>query len=124
MTRINVPPPDHLPEIRDGLSRGYDDAYEAWTRQDLLVDAIRTGNAGPGDEADHATTHAQLEEQIALADRLRSHLDDLGVAIERTDTRHLWPLRRLRTRHPPTRRLKLFPAAIYCVACKQQLEQR
>jgi len=84
MTRtINVPTPEHLFQIRGELSQGYDDAYEAWTRQDLLVDAIRTGNAGPRDQADHATTHPQLEEQTALAHRLRSHLDDLGVAIAR-----------------------------------------
>jgi DnaK suppressor protein len=123
MTRtVNVPIPDHLSEIRDLLSRRYDDAYEAWTRQDLLVDAIRAGSAGPGDEADHAMNHAQLEEQVAAVDALRAQLDHLGVAIERTETGSYGRCAGCGGAIPAGR-LKLFPAAIHCVTCKQQLEQ-
>jgi RNA polymerase-binding transcription factor DksA len=120
MTRtINVPTPEHLFEIRGELSQDYADAYEAWTRQDLLVDAIRTSSTGPGDETDQA----QLKEQVVLANRLRSHLDDLGVAIERTDTGNYG--RCTGCGHPiPARRLELFPATIYCPACERQREQR
>ncbi len=119
-------PPSHRQPSRDAhemLTRRYDEAYEVWSREDSLVQAMRLGvDTGPGDDADHAAVRAQLDEQAALANSLCGQLDDLAVAIERCESGTYGVCDRCH-RDIPAERLDLFPAATHCVPCKQALER-
>src|SRR4051794_1818822 len=71
---------------RKTLTRRFDEAYAAWAEQDAIASAMREDlDVGPGDEIDQASRRAQLDEQAVLAGAMRSHLDDLAVAIARYD---------------------------------------
>ncbi|HEY2794917.1 MAG TPA: TraR/DksA C4-type zinc finger protein [Micromonosporaceae bacterium] len=110
--------------VHDMLTQRHSDAYEEWTRQDAVVGAIRAElGSGGGDEADRGSGNTQLEEQEAVAAALRRHLDDLALAIERSEAGTYGicvtcggPI--------GDDRLELFPAAVQCVKCKQQAERQ
>jgi DnaK suppressor protein len=126
MTSVRTSRTDDRPSRadRDVLLRRYDEVYAAWCRQIAIGAAMRTGrDGGPGDEADHASTCAQIDEHDALMSVLRTRLDDLAMALERSDNGS----------HGgcedcggviPADRLELFPAATHCVGCKQRRERR
>lgn len=109
---------------RKTLTRRFDEAYAAWAEQDAITSAMRDDfNAGPGDEIDHASRRAQLDEQAVLAGAMRSHLDDLAVAIARCDG-GTYGVCQACGRNIPAARLELFPAATRCVVCQERLERR
>ena len=108
----------------DLLMQRYDEAYEAWTRQDAVVRAMRSSvDPGPGDDADRANAAAQLDEQEALGLSLRRQLDDLAVAVKRNEQGSYGRCDACGSRIPADR-LELFPAASHCVACKRRIEHR
>jgi DnaK suppressor protein len=126
MSQITAPPAHRQPsrDAHEMLTRRYDETYETWFREDAVVHAMRqTVESGPGDDADHATTRAQLDEQTALARSLRAQLDDLTVALERCESGTYGVCDRCH-QDIPDERLALFPAATHCVPCKQALERR
>jgi RNA polymerase-binding transcription factor DksA len=126
MTQLAIPTDEHhgAHEAHEMLIRRHEDAYTMWRREEAVVAAMRSSlDTGPGDEVDHATTHAQLDEQIVLADTLHTQVDDLATAIERCEAGTYGNCERC-GRPIPVERLELFPAAIHCVACKQALERR
>lgn len=109
-------------ERHDLLKQRHDEVYEAWTRQDAVVQAMRTSiDAGSGDDADRANAAAQLDEQDRLARALRQQLDDLARALERS-TLGTYGRCDGCDGTIPAERLELFPAASHCLACKQRLE--
>ena len=107
----------------DFLTQRYEDAYEAWTRQDAVVHAIRSSDVGRGDDADRANAAAQLDEQDALALALRRQLDDLAMAVERCEQGSYGRCDSCGD-IIASERLELFPAASDCLSCKQHLERR
>ena len=110
--------------VRKTLTRRFDEAYAAWTEQDAVTSAMREDlDVGPGDEADVATRQAQMNEQAVLAGAMRSHLDDLAVAIARYDGGTYGVCQGCQ-RSIPAARLDLFPAATRCVACQERQERR
>jgi len=126
MSQTIAPPISHQPlrAAHDNLTRRYDDAYESFRREEAAIAAMRSGlDAGPGDDVDQATIRAQLDEQINLAQNLRDHLDDVGVAIKRCEAGTYGVCENCR-RAIPGERLALFPAAMHCVPCKIQIERR
>jgi DnaK suppressor protein len=109
---------------RKTLTRRFDEAYAAWAEQDAVTSAMREElDAGPGDEADLASRRAQLDEQFVLAGAMRSHLDDLAVAIARCEGGSYGVCQGC-NRNIPAARLDLFPAATRCVACQARSERR
>jgi DnaK suppressor protein len=110
--------------LHNTLVERYDRAHAAWSQQVAVANATRASrDIGPGDEADHASTYAHLGEQDALTDALRTQLDDLATAVQRSDNGSYG--RCEGCGHAiPAARLDLFPAATYCVTCKQRLERR
>jgi DnaK suppressor protein len=125
MSQTIAPPISHQPsrEAHDNLTRRYDEAYESFRREEAVIAAMRSGlDAGPGDEVDQATTRAQLDEQINLAQSLRDHLDDVGVAIERCEAGTYGVCENCH-QAIPAERLALFPVVALCVPCKMQLER-
>ncbi|HEY1486222.1 MAG TPA: TraR/DksA C4-type zinc finger protein [Micromonosporaceae bacterium] len=126
MTQTLAAPTGRQPaqELFDMLTRRRDEAADAWTRQDMLVQASRAAiDLGPGDEADRATTYAQLHEQTALADTLRMHLDELESAIRRAEAGSYGFCDGCGDTIAAGR-LELFPAATHCVTCKQRRSPR
>jgi DnaK suppressor protein len=110
--------------VHDIMTGQYAAASEACARQDAVVQAMRDStDSGPGDDVDHATTHAQLDEQATLAHALHSHLAELAAAVARCDDGTYGVCERCQQRIP-IERLDVFPAATYCVGCKQQVEHR
>ncbi len=64
----------------------YDEADQAWTRQDAVVTAMRTNlDLGPGDDPDRGAGQTQIEEQAAVATTLRNHLNEIASALDRSD---------------------------------------
>jgi DnaK suppressor protein len=122
VTKRVVGRPDRA--VHEMLTRRYSEAYEAWTRQEAVVEAMRADlDTEPGDEVDRGSGRAQLDEQIAVAAALRGRLDNLAVAVERSENGVYGhcvvcgdPI--------AADRLELFPAADHCVACKQRAERR
>lgn len=120
--RVAADPPSSA--LRDTLTHRYDMAYQAWLRQDAAVHAMRdTADSGPGDEADRAAIHIQLDEQAALADVARGQLADLAAAVLRCGDGTYGMCDQCRD-YIPIERLALFPAATHCVACQQRREHR
>lgn len=108
----------------DVLVRRYDEVYAAWSRQIAIGAAMRTGrDGGPGDEADHASTCAQLDEHDALTSVLRTRVDDLANALERCANGSYGRCEECGCVIPADR-LDLFPATTHCVGCKQRRERR
>jgi len=110
--------------IHDFLTRAHSDAYEAWRRQEVVVDAMRADVAGgSGSGADRSVGQAQLGEQIAVAAALRRHVDELAAAVERSENGKYGIC--IRCGDPiPAERLEVFPASTLCVACKQDAEHQ
>jgi DnaK suppressor protein len=109
---------------RKTLAHRFDEAYAAWAEQEAISSAMREDlDVGPGDEADVATRQAQMNEQAVLAGAMRSHLDDLAVAIARCDGGTYGVCQGCQ-RSIPAARLDLFPAATRCVACQERQERR
>jgi DnaK suppressor protein len=126
MTSVRTAPKDDRPSRADSdvLVRRYDEVYAAWRRQIAIGAAMRTGrDGGPGDEADHASTSAQLDEQDVLTSVLRTRLDDLATALERCDNGSYGRCEECGSVIPADR-LELFPAATHCVGCKRRRERR
>ena len=126
MTSVRTSRTDDRPSRADGdvLVRRYDEVYAAWCRQIAIGAAMRTGrDGGPGDEADHASTCAQIDEHNALTSVLRTRLDDLAIALERCDVGSYGRCEECGCIIPADR-LDLFPAASHCVGCKQRRERR
>jgi DnaK suppressor protein len=108
---------------RDMLARRYDEAYATWAAQEAITAAMRDDlDGGPGDEADHATRRAQLDEQSALTSAMQAHLDDLKVALFRCEDGS-YGLCEGCQKPIPAERLELFPAASRCVTCQARLER-
>ena len=104
----------------DVLVRRYDEVYAAWKRQKAIGAAMRASrDGGPGDDADHASTSTQVDEQDALTGVLRTRLDDLATALERCDDGSYGRCEECGSVIPADR-LELFPAATHCVRCKQR----
>jgi DnaK suppressor protein len=111
-------------EIHDFLVRRCEEAYEAWTRQVAVARAIRSEvDAAAGDQAALASGRAQLDEQDALAKELRRQLDDLSVAVERSQQGRYGRCDDCDAMIPGDR-LEIFPAAGRCVACEQRRDDR
>jgi RNA polymerase-binding transcription factor DksA len=109
--------------MHDIMIRHYNAAHEACARQDAVVQAMRDStDRGPCDEADHAATCAQLDEQKALADALHRHLADLAAAVARCGD-GTYGLCQWCRQYIPIERLAAFPAATHCVPCKQLAQQ-
>jgi DnaK suppressor protein len=109
---------------RKTLTERFDGAYAAWAEQNAITVAMRDDlDTGPGDEADLAARRAQLDEQVAVADAMRSHVDELAVAIARCDNDSYGVCEGCR-RKIPAERMRLFPAATRCVSCQQRREHR
>jgi DnaK suppressor protein len=109
---------------RKTLARRYDEAYLAWMTQEALTTAMREDLlGGPGDEADIAARRAQLDEQNALTTTMRTHLDDLTVALRRCDEGSYGRCETCQNKIPDER-LDLFPAATRCVSCQARREHR
>ena len=126
MTSVRTARTDDRPSGADSdvLVRRYQEVYAAWSRQTAIGAAMRTGrDGGPGDEADHASTCAQVDEQDALTSVLRTRLDDLAIALDRNDNGSYGRCEECRCVIPADR-LELFPAATHCVRCKQRRERR
>jgi RNA polymerase-binding transcription factor DksA len=126
MTSVRAAHTDDRPSRADSdvLVRRYDEVYAAWCRQIAIGAAMRAGrDGGPGDEADHASTSAQLDEQDALTSVLRTRLDDLAIALERCGDGSYGRCEECGCVIPADR-LELFPAAYHCVSCKQRRERR
>jgi DnaK suppressor protein len=115
---------EHGGAVHEALIRYHTAAHEAWVRQDALVATMRDNtDRGPGDEADNAATHGQLDEQVTLAYALRAQLDGLAAAVTRCESGAYGRCERCHE-SIPAERLELFPAATHCVSCKQQFEHR
>jgi DnaK suppressor protein len=111
-------------EIHDLLTQRYDEAYEAWTRQDAVVDAMRSCvDGGLGNDTDRANASAQLDEQDARALALRRQLDDLAIAVEHSEQGSYGRCDRCGGTISADR-LELYPAASRCLACDEALEHR
>jgi DnaK suppressor protein len=126
MTQLAVPTGQHqsAPDPLEMLIRRHEDTYAMWRREEAVIGAMRDSlDTGPGDDADHATTRLQLDEQIILADNLHKQVDDLATAIARYEAGTYGVCERCHRAIPPER-LELFPTASHCVACKQALERR
>jgi DnaK suppressor protein len=126
MTQLAVPTDQHhiAHETHDMLVRRHEETYAMWRREEAVIGAMRASlDTGPGDEVDHATTRAQLDEQIILADNLRKQVNDLETAIARCETGAYGICERCH-KPIPSERMELFPTAVHCVACKQALERR
>jgi DnaK suppressor protein len=108
--------------IHETLIRRYSDAYEAWTRQDAVANAMRADlTAGSSDAGDRRAVQTQIEEQEALATVMRRHLDDLALAVERSEN-GTYGICLTCGDSIAGDRLTSFPAATQCVACKQEAE--
>jgi DnaK suppressor protein len=116
---------DRPPRVdSDVLVRRYDEVYAAWQRQKAVGATMRASrDGGPGDDADHASTSTQVDEQDALTRVLRTRLDDLAIALERCDDGSYGRCEEC-AGVIPADRLELFPAATHCVSCKQRREGR
>jgi DnaK suppressor protein len=113
---VPAEPPSH--SLHDTLTDRYDTAYEAWTRHDAAVQAMRdTAASAPGDKADRAAAQTQLDEQVTLADALHSQLADLATAVAHCDNGTYGVCGRCQ-QYIPIERLATFPAATHCVACQ------
>jgi DnaK suppressor protein len=99
------------------------ETYTLWRREEALVAAVRQNlDEGPGDEVDHAMMRAQLDEQVMLSESLRAQLDDIDVAIKRSEAGIYGVCERCGD-PIPDERLSLFPATKHCVACKGWMER-
>jgi RNA polymerase-binding transcription factor DksA len=95
------------------LSQLYDEAYEEWTRQDAVVKAMHAS----GSEAPEHTA----DEQDALATALRRQLDDLAIAVERSQL-GTYGVCETCGETIPAERLRRYPAARHCLDCKERLD--
>jgi DnaK suppressor protein len=110
-------------KTHDMLVARHADTYTLWRREEALVSAVRQNmDEGPGDEVDHAMMRAELDEQVMLAASLRAQLDDLEVAIGRSEAGTYGVCERCGN-SIPDERLSLFPATTHCVACKGWMER-
>jgi RNA polymerase-binding transcription factor DksA len=124
MTGVRTARTDDRSSRADGdvLVRRYDELYASWKRQKAIAAAMRSSrDGGPGDDADHASTSTQVDEQDALTGVLRTRLHDLATALERCDDGSYGRCEECACVISADR-LELLPAAIHCVGCNQRRE--
>jgi DnaK suppressor protein len=108
--------------VHDLLVARQEEMYTAWRREEALLTAVRGNLDEGGDDVDRAMMRAELDEQAMLSESLRSQLDDLTVAIQRSEAGTYGVCERCGDAIPDER-LSLFPATTHCVACKTWMER-